>query len=56
MAGSAPQGITETPEALAAGLAAMRYLADDGLATAIFLAILFLRPSSLFGQPAVSRA
>jgi MoxR-like ATPase len=55
MAGSAPQGITETPEALASGLAAMRYLADDGLATAIFLAIRLGKPLLLEGAPGVGK-
>ena len=44
MSDIAQQGIAESPEALASGLAAMRYLADDGLATAMFLAIRLGKP------------
>jgi MoxR-like ATPase len=47
--------IAETPEALASGLAAMRYLADDGLATAIFLAIRLGKPLLLEGAPGVGK-
>ncbi len=46
---------TTSPEALAAGLAAMRYLADDGLATAIFLAIRLGKPLLLEGAPGVGK-
>ena len=49
------QGIAESPEALASGLAAMRYLADDGLATAIFLAIRLGKPLLLEGAPGVGK-
>jgi MoxR-like ATPase len=48
-------GIVESPEALASGLAAMRYLADDGLATAIFLAIRLGKPLLLEGAPGVGK-
>ncbi len=44
-----------SPEALASGLAAMRYLADDGLATAIFLAIRLGKPLLLEGAPGVGK-
>jgi MoxR-like ATPase len=49
------QGIAESPEALASGLAAMRYLAADGLATAIFLAIRLGKPLLLEGAPGVGK-
>jgi MoxR-like ATPase len=48
-------GIAESPEALASGLAEMRYLADDGLATAIFLAIRLGKPLLLEGAPGVGK-
>lgn len=44
-----------SPEELAAGLAAMDYLADDGLATAIFLAIRLGKPLLLEGAPGVGK-
>jgi len=46
---------TTSPESLAEGLAAMRYLADDGLATAIFLAIRLGKPLLLEGAPGVGK-
>ena len=55
MPDTAQQGIAESPEALASGLAAMRYLADDGLATAIFLAIRLGKPLLLEGAPGVGK-
>lgn len=44
-----------SPEELAAGLAAMDYLADEGLATAIFLAIRLGKPLLLEGAPGVGK-
>ncbi|MBL8577320.1 MAG: MoxR family ATPase [Mesorhizobium sp.] len=44
-----------SPEALASGLEAMNYLADDGLATAIFLAIRLGKPLLLEGAPGVGK-
>jgi MoxR-like ATPase len=44
-----------SPESLASGLAAMRYLADEGLATAIFLAIRLGKPLLLEGAPGVGK-
>lgn len=44
-----------SPESLASGLAEMRYLADDGLATAIFLAIRLGKPLLLEGAPGVGK-
>jgi MoxR-like ATPase len=55
MPDNAQQTIVESPEALASGLAAMRYLADDGLATAIFLAIRLGKPLLLEGAPGVGK-
>ncbi len=47
--------IATSPEELAAGLAEMRYLADEGLATAIFLAIRLGKPLLLEGAPGVGK-
>ena len=52
---TSPNEITASPEALASGLAAARYLADDGLATAIFLAIRLGKPLLLEGAPGVGK-
>ncbi|MCX7303624.1 MAG: MoxR family ATPase [Hyphomicrobiales bacterium] len=51
----APDNITASPEALASGLAGISYLADDGLATAIFLAIHLGKPLLLEGAPGVGK-
>jgi len=48
-------GIAASPEALASGLAELRYLADEGLATAIFLAIRLGKPLLLEGAPGVGK-
>ena len=47
--------IAASPEAIAARLAASRYLADDSLATAIFLAIRLGKPLLLEGAPGVGK-
>lgn len=47
--------IAPSPEALAARLAEAAYLADDGLATAIFLAIRLGKPLLLEGAPGVGK-
>lgn len=47
--------IASSPEALAARLREERYLADDGLATAIFLAIRLGKPLLLEGAPGVGK-
>jgi len=47
--------VAVSPEALASGLEAMNYLADDGLATAIFLAIRLGKPLLLEGAPGVGK-
>ncbi|MBL8583421.1 MAG: MoxR family ATPase [Rhizobiaceae bacterium] len=47
--------IGASPEALAAGLAGERYLADDGLATAMFLALRLGKPLLLEGAPGVGK-
>jgi len=47
--------IAPSPEALAARLRNERYLADDGLATAIFLAIRLGKPLLLEGAPGVGK-
>lgn len=47
--------IAPSPEALAARLRDERYLADDGLATAIFLAIRLGKPLLLEGAPGVGK-
>ncbi|PSJ59492.1 AAA family ATPase [Kumtagia ephedrae] len=44
-----------SPEAVASRLAEMRYLADDGLATAIFLALRMGKPLLLEGAPGVGK-
>lgn len=47
--------IAASPEAIAAALAKADYLADDGLATAIFLAIRLGKPLLLEGAPGVGK-
>lgn len=47
--------LESSPEAVAAGLAAQRYLADEGLATAIFLALRLQKPLLLEGAPGVGK-
>src|SRR5438552_11409276 len=47
--------VAASPEAVAARLAASRYLADDSLATAIFLAIRLGKPLLLEGTPGVGK-
>src|SRR5574340_1239001 len=47
--------LESSPEAVAAGLAAARYLADEGLATAIFLALRLQKPLLLEGAPGVGK-
>ena len=47
--------LAASPEAVAARLAASRYLADDSLATAIFLAIRLGKPLLLEGAPGVGK-
>ena len=47
--------IAPSPEAIAERLAASRYLADDSLATAIFLAIRLGKPLLLEGAPGVGK-
>ncbi|MEQ1942049.1 MoxR family ATPase [Mesorhizobium sp. VNQ89] len=47
--------VAASPESLASGLAAMNYLADEGLATAIFLAIRLGKPLLLEGAPGVGK-
>ncbi|MBN9550475.1 MAG: AAA family ATPase, partial [Alphaproteobacteria bacterium] len=47
--------VAASPEAIAARLAASRYLADDSLATAIFLAIRLGKPLLLEGAPGVGK-
>jgi MoxR-like ATPase len=45
----------ETPAGLRDRLAGLRYLADDGLAVATFLALLLARPLFLEGEPGVGK-
>ncbi|TPJ73886.1 MoxR family ATPase [Mesorhizobium sp. B2-6-2] len=47
--------VAVSPEAIATRLAALRYLADDSLATAIFLAIRLGKPLLLEGAPGVGK-
>ncbi|WP_159585636.1 AAA family ATPase [Chelativorans xinjiangense] len=47
--------LTASPEAITAGLASARYVTDDGLATAIFLAIRLGKPLLLEGAPGVGK-
>lgn len=55
MAGHCKDALASSPEAVAAGLAAQRYLADEGLATAIFLALRLQKPLLLEGAPGVGK-
>jgi len=48
-------GIAASPEALAEGLAAARYLADEDLATAAFLALRMGKPLLLEGAPGTGK-
>jgi MoxR-like ATPase len=52
--GLLPDGV-ETPAALRDRLAELRYLADDGLAVATFLALRLARPLFLEGEPGVGK-
>jgi MoxR-like ATPase len=53
---SSPTGSpTDTPAALAAALRATGYLADDGLATAAFLALAMRRPLFCEGEPGTGK-
>ncbi|MGH7122647.1 MAG: AAA family ATPase [Acetobacteraceae bacterium] len=47
--------LADSPEAVAAALATASYLADDGLATAIFLALRLEKPLLLEGAPGVGK-
>ncbi|WP_417411310.1 AAA family ATPase [Hoeflea sp.] len=49
------EGIAISPEAMMSGLSALGYLADEGLATAIFLAIRLGKPLLLEGAPGVGK-
>jgi MoxR-like ATPase len=55
MANADAVAVAASPEAIAARLAASRYLADDSLATAIFLAIRLGKPLLLEGAPGVGK-
>ncbi|MEO9337606.1 MoxR family ATPase [Mesorhizobium sp. SB112] len=55
MTGTAPETIATSPEAIATLLAKSRYLADESLATAIFLAIRLGKPLLLEGAPGVGK-
>ena len=50
-----PEQIAPSPEAVAERLARQRYVADEGLATAIFLAIRLGKPLLLEGAPGVGK-
>jgi len=52
---SSLDAIAASPEALAARLAGVRYLADDGLATALFLALRLGKPLLIEGAPGVGK-
>jgi len=47
--------VATSPEAIASALSSQRYLADDGLATAIFLAVRLGKPLLLEGAPGVGK-
>ncbi|MBS3649849.1 MoxR family ATPase [Pseudaminobacter sp. 19-2017] len=49
------ESIAASPEAIASRLTEARYLADDGLATAIFLAVRLGKPLLLEGAPGVGK-
>ena len=55
MTGSPADRIAASPETIGEHLAASRYLADEGLATAIFLAIRLGKPLLLEGAPGVGK-
>jgi MoxR-like ATPase len=55
MTGAAPETIATSPEAIASLLVESRYLADESLATAIFLAIRLGKPLLLEGAPGVGK-
>src|SRR4051812_7532311 len=55
MVGDPIPDVIVSPEAIAAQLAATRYLADEGLATAIFLAVRLGKPLLLEGAPGVGK-
>ena len=50
-----PPELPASPEAVAAALAERRYLADDSLATAIFLALRLGKPLLVEGAPGVGK-
>ena len=52
---TSPETLAPSPEAVAAALAASRYLADESLATAVFLAIRLGKPLLLEGAPGVGK-
>jgi MoxR-like ATPase len=52
---SAAAAFVETPEAIATALSSHAYLADEGLATALFLAIRMGKPLLLEGAPGVGK-
>ena len=52
---SSRDSIATSPEALAVSLAKVRYLADDGLATAVFLALRLGKPLLIEGAPGVGK-
>jgi MoxR-like ATPase len=53
--GPAPEGPAQSPAALAAALRGTGYLADDGLATAAFLAMRMDRPLFCEGEPGTGK-
>lgn len=55
MTPSAAEAIATSPDALAERMAEARYVADEGLATAIFLAIRLGKPLLLEGAPGVGK-
>jgi MoxR-like ATPase len=52
---SSLDSIAASPEALATSLAKVRYLADEGLATAVFLALKLGKPLLIEGAPGVGK-
>jgi MoxR-like ATPase len=55
MSEDAVRTLAASPEAVATRLASVRYVADDGLATAVFLAIRLGKPLLLEGAPGVGK-
>jgi MoxR-like ATPase len=55
MTSSAANALASSPEAVASALASQSYLADEGLATAIFLAIRLGKPLLIEGAPGVGK-